>query len=171
IRLSLAKNEDDRAKWQGEYQAAREKMASSQIQVASLGRSPALDAVTNRIPNPFATTPKATATTDPVQNPVAPAATSGPEPQLVSTGSLSGRETKRVSPSYPPQAKTHNVTGTVRVFAIIDENGKIWVTNSEGPTLLRKAAEDAARGWTFPPSLVNNKPVRFAGYIDFDFKL
>ena len=172
IRLSLPRNEEDRAKCQTEYSAAREKMASSQIQVASLGRSPALDAVTNRIPNPFTTAPKTTATDDAVQNPVpAPAATSGPEPQLVSTGSLSGRETKRVTPAYPSQAKTHNVTGTVRVFAIIDENGKIWVTNSEGPTLLRKAAEEAARGWTFPPSLVNNKPVRFAGYIDFDFKL
>jgi TonB family protein len=171
IRLSLARNEDDRVKWQTEYSAAREKMASSQIQVASLGRSPALDAVTNRIPNPFATAPKTTATDDSTPNPVVAPATSGPEPQLVSTGSLSGRETKRVTPVYPSQAKTHNVTGTVRVFAIIDENGKIWVTNSEGPTLLRKAAEDAARNWTFPPSLVNNKPVRFAGYIDFDFKL
>jgi hypothetical protein len=170
IRLSLARNEDERAKWQTEYSAAREKMASSQIQVASLGRSPALDAVTNRIPNPFATAPKATADSEP--NPLPPpTATSGPEPQLISTGSLSGRETKRVTPVYPSQAKTHNVIGTVRVFAIIDENGKIWVTNSEGPTLLRKAAEEAARGWTFPPSLVNNKPVRFAGYIDFDFKL
>ncbi len=175
IRLSLARNEDDRAKWQTEYSAAREKMASSQIQVASLGRSPALDAVTNRIPNPFATKPAIPAANSdaaPVAVPPATAvATPGPEPQLISTGSLSGRETKRITPSYPPQAKTHNVTGTVRVFAIIDENGKIWVTNSEGPTLLRKAAEDAARGWTFPPSLVNNKPVRFAGYIDFDFKL
>ena len=63
------------------------------------------------------------------------------------------------------------MTGTVRVFAIVDENGKIWMTNSEGPMLLRKAAEEAARGWTFPPSLVNSKPVRLAGYIDFDFKL
>jgi len=171
IRLSLAKNEDERSKWQAEYSTAREKLASSQIQVASLGRSPALDAVTNRIPNPFSTAPKATESADPVQSPVPATTTSGPEPQLVSTGSLSGRETKRVTPVYPSQAKTHNVTGTVRVFAIIDENGKIWVTNSEGPTLLRKAAEDAARGWTFPPSLVNNRPVRFAGYIDFDFKL
>jgi TonB family protein len=171
IRLSLARNEDDRTKWQTEYSAAREKMASSQIQVASLGRSPALDAVTNRIPNPFTTAPKTTATEDSAPNPVPAPATSGPEPQLVSTGSLSGRETKRITPVYPSQAKTHNVTGTVRVFAIIDENGKIWVTNSEGPTLLRKAAEEAARGWTFPPSLVNNRPVRFAGYIDFDFKL
>ena len=174
IRQSLAKNDDDRARWQTEYLTAREKMASSQIQVASLGRSPALDAVTNRIPNPFSTKPPtSTADSDatPAPTPVATTTTSGPEPQLVSTGSLSGRETKRVTPVYPSQAKTHNVTGTVRVFAIIDENGKIWVTNSEGPVMLRRAAEDAARAWTFPPSLVNNKPVRFAGYIDFDFKL
>lgn len=174
IRQSLAKNDDDRARWQTEYLTAREKMASSQIQVASLGRSPALDAVTNRIPNPFSTKPP-TSTADldatPAPTPVPSTTTAGPEPQLVSTGSLSGRETKRVTPVYPSQAKTHNVTGTVRVFAIIDENGKIWVTNSEGPVMLRRAAEEAARAWTFPPSLVNNKPVRFAGYIDFDFKL
>ena len=174
IRLSLARNEDDRAKWQTEYLLAREKMASSQIQVASLGRSPALDAVTNRIPNPFATKPTATPTDSdaaPVQTPIAPSTTPASEPQLISTGSLNGRETKRVTPVYPPQAKTHNVSGTVRVFAIIDENGKIWITNSEGPTLLRKAAEEAARGWTFPPSTSGGKPVRLAGYLDFDFKL
>lgn len=174
IRLSLARNDDDRGRWQTEYLTAREKMASSQIQVASLGRSPALDAVTNRIPNPFATAPstKVTATADGAPNPLPPApATAGPEPQLISTGSLSGRETKRVTPSYPSQARTHNVTGTVRVFAIVDENGKIWVTNCDGPMLLRKAAEEAARAWTFPPSLVNGKPVRLAGYLDFDFKL
>jgi outer membrane biosynthesis protein TonB len=63
------------------------------------------------------------------------------------------------------------VSGTVRVFAIVDENGKVWVTNSEGPTLLRRAAEDAAKGWVFLPTLVSGKPVRIAGYIDFDFKL
>jgi hypothetical protein len=172
IRLSLARNDDDHAKWQTEYLMAREKMASSQIQVASLGRSPALDAVTNRIPNPFATKPTATPSPDPsVQTPPVTANASAPEPQLITTGSLNGRETKRVTPVYPPQAKTHNVSGTVRVFAIIDENGKIWITNSEGPMLLRQAAEEAARAWTFPPSTFGGKPVRLAGYLDFDFKL
>lgn len=177
MRTSLARNDDDRAKWQTEFLLAREKMAASQIQVASLGRSSALDAVTSRIPNPFAT-PK----TDAAQNPAGTTSTAAPatasatttataEPQLISTGSLSGRESKRVTPNYPPAAKTHNVTGTVRVFAIVDENGKVWVTNSEGPLLLRTAAEEAARGWTFPPSTSNGKPVRFAGYLDFEFKL
>ena len=170
IRLSVAKNDDDRAKWQTEYLMAREKMASSRA--PSLGRSQALDAVTNRIPNPFATKPAPQPTPEVIAP--APAATStapAAEPQLVSAGSLSGRETKRVTPSYPPAAKNSNVTGTVRVFAIVDENGKIWITNSEGPTMLRAAAEAAAKNWIFPPSTFNGKPVRIVGYLDFEFKL
>ena len=176
IRAQLARNDEDHAKWQTEYLMAREKMASSRGQVPALGRSPALDAVTNRIPNPFASKPAPatdTANSAPVPAPaVTPAATStAAEPQLVSAGSLSGRESKRVTPSYPPAAKTHSVIGTVRVFAIVDENGKIWVTNSEGPTLLRAAAEEAARNWVFPPSSFNGRPARIAGYLDFEFKL
>jgi TonB family protein len=178
LRVTLARNDEDRAKWQTEFLLAREKMASSQIQVASLGRSPALDALTARIPNPFTpakapeggATPgdaSATATTPPATQTSPPAT----EPQLITTGSLSGRETKRITPNYPPNAKSRSVTGTVRVFAIVDENGKIWVTNSEGPMLLRGAAEEAAKAWTFPPSTMSGKPVRFAGYIDFEFKL
>ena len=180
IRLSLARNDEDRAKWQTEYLLAREKMAASNGQVQSLGRSPALDAVTAKIPNPFATQKTSSAGTDntpantganPMPTPTLASTTSGPEPQLITTGSLSGKESKRVTPVYPAMARTHNVTGTVRVFAIVDENGKVWITNSEGPIMLRAAAEEAARNWTFPPSTSNGKPVRFAGYLDFDFKL
>lgn len=184
IRLSLSRNDEDRARWQTEYLLAREKMASAGSQVQTLGRSSALNAVTAKIPNPFATQ-KTAGESSPQTNgtaaPATPGATSapilsstttaGPEPQLVSTGSLSGRETKRVTPAYPATARSHNVTGTVRVFAIIDENGKVWITNSEGPTLLRQAAEEAARGWVFPPSTFAGKPARLAGYLDFDFKL
>ena len=170
IRSSLARNSEDHSKWQTEYLLAREKMARSQVQVASLGRSPALDAMTNRIPNPFANKPAQNSEAAPAPTPI-PSTTAGPGPELITTGSLSGRETKRVTPVYPPAARTNGVSGTVRVFAIVDENGKIWVTNSEGPTPLRRAAEEAAKGWTFPPSFVNSKPVRFAGYLDFEFKL
>ena len=171
IRLSLARNDDERARWQTDYLSAREKMAG--LQGASLGRSQALDAVTNRIPNPFASKPVTPAeqTASQTSAPAPPPTATTAEPQLVSAGLLSGRETKRVTPAYPPSAKTHNVIGTVRVFAIVDENGKIWVTNSEGPTMLRAAAEAAARNWIFPPSTFNGKPVRIAGYLDFEFKL
>ena len=37
------------------------------------------------------------------------------------------------------------------MFAIVDENGKIWVTRSEGPMLLRVAAEEPpATGLSHP---------------------
>ena len=172
LRQSIAKNDEDRARWQTEWLTSREQMATSQA--PSLGRSQALDAVTNRIPNPFATKPS-TATASPESAPpvqtIPTSVSAAPEPQLVTAGSLTGRETKRVTPNYPPNAKNHNVVGTVRVFAIVDENGKIWVTSSEGPTLLRAAAEEAARNWIFPPSMFNGRPARIAGYLDFEFKL
>jgi hypothetical protein len=57
------------------------------------------------------------------------------------------------------------------VFAIVDENGKLWITNSEGPVLLRSAAEEAARAWVFPPYTFGGKTVRIAGYIVFEFNL
>lgn len=197
IRLSLPRDNADRDKWQNEYVVVREKLASLQ-RASSLGRSAALEAVTSRIPNPFATQKSAetankqddntpavgnvtamSGTVTGISGAPSPSASPSPstnqndepEPKLISTGSLSGRESKRVTPVYPTIAKAGKVIGTVRVFAIVDEKGKVWVTNSEGPTLLRKAAEDAARAWSFPPTLVSGRPVRVAGYLDFDFKL
>ena len=176
IRLSLARDDSDRDKWQTEYVAVREKLASSQAQTTSVGRSALFDAVTARIPNPFSTKQTEGSTTSPNAPSQTDAtktaeATEKSAPQLISSGSLNGREIKRVTPTYPSVARTAGVFGTVRVFAIVDENGKVWVTNSEGPTLLRKAAEEAARNWSFPPTLVSGKPARIAGYLDFDFKL
>jgi protein TonB len=192
IRLSLASSADDHDKWQTEYVAVRERLALSQSRTTSLGRSSLLDAVTAKMPNPFANTPVSQSETSGTASPEAssgsgavtsatsssasPSATTATtekagEPQLISTGSLSGRESKRVTPVYPNIARTAKVTGVVRVFAIVDENGKVWVTNSEGPSLLRKAAEEAAKNWSFPPTLVSGKPVRVAGYLDFDFKM
>lgn len=194
IRLSLAKNDDDRDKWQTEYVSAREKLASIQGPVASLIRTPVLGSVTSKIPNPFAKAAgsddgsatgdanpasgddSSKPTNSPTSVPSSPSVSgtstiaSAPEPQLVSTGSLNGRESQRFTPAYPQMAKNAGITGTVRVFGIVDEKGKLWVTNSEGPTLLRRAAEDAARRWTFPPTVMSGKVVRLAGYLDFDFK-
>jgi outer membrane biosynthesis protein TonB len=45
------------------------------------------------------------------------------------------------------------------------------VTRSEGPPLLCQAAEEAARAWRFVPAVVDGKPVRMSGYIEFNFGL
>src|SRR6185436_7350643 len=53
LRATMARDLEDRQKWKGEVAAAREKLASRQLQIASIGRPPVLDAVTSKIPNPF----------------------------------------------------------------------------------------------------------------------
>ena len=200
LRATLARDLEDRQKWQGEYAAAREKLASRQIQIASIGRPPVLGDMTSKLPNPFtgpqpagsgeaktatSTSPNAAAPTATPQSSPPPAAAK-PEPtpspssaatpttpetddNTISTGSLSGRERRRVMPVYPPTAKTAGVVGVVRVFVLVDEKGKVAVNGSEGPAMLKQAAEDAARKWTFAPTMVGNRLVRLSGYIDFDF--
>ena len=200
LRATLARDLEDRQKWQAEYAAAREKLASRQLQIASIGRPPVLGDMTSKLPNPFTgpqptNSPEAktaastslntaapTATPQSSQPPAAAKPEPGPSPSsaatpttpetddnAISTGSLSGRERRRVMPVYPPTAKTAGVTGVVRVFVLVDEKGKVTVKSSEGPAMLKQAAEDAARKWTFAPTMSGSRLVRISGYIDFEF--
>jgi hypothetical protein len=60
----------------------------------------------------------------------------------------------------------------VRVHIIVDQAGKvIAISRSEGPMLLRSAAEEAARQWFFQGISTVDQPARFSGYIDFSFTL
>ena len=52
IRLSLARDSDDRDKWETQYAAAREQLASAQIKVATIGRLPALPSASPKVANP-----------------------------------------------------------------------------------------------------------------------
>jgi len=203
LRVSLAKDAEDVTKWEAEYANAREVLASSQTQIASLGGVPPLrsgrTAPVPATPSPYSTKKPvdnaldvkavdkdhaSTSTTAPapVQQPSAPVSspntnaspakpsTSEGEPQDV--GSLNGRATKRAVPRYPVLAKQSGASGLVRVHVVVDETGKvISIVRSEGPMLLRSAAEDAARQWIFSANSVDGKPSRVTGYIDFSFSL
>ena len=82
------------------------------------------------------------------------------------------RATRRVVPVYPQIARNASAEGIVRVYVLVDERGNVnEIAKSEGPTLLRGAAEDAARRWKFSPTLVSGKPVRLTGFIEFNFTL
>jgi TonB family protein len=203
IRLSLAKDSEDQAKWGAEYASAREVLASSQTQIASLGGIPPLrpsQSPANKIasPSPYSTkkiaeTPleikapakndgpgqQAAETGSPSQSAEGQSsrvADSGPQPAddtktdeapITSAGSLNARATKKVVPLYPPIAKQSGAVGLVRVHVIVDETGKvIAVSRSEGPMLLRSAAEEAARQWSF-----EGISTRLSGYIEFNFTL
>jgi TonB family protein len=198
LRVALAKDAEDQANWSLEYSSVREVLASSETQVASLGAMPVLPA-TKSIPlagiSPTSTT---SAKTDPLAQPQSESnhaadntptvqqsdqVVTGPnlsQPSITTTdiakpldkGSLNSIATKRVLPHYPPVARQMGMAGMVRVYVILDENGKVIdVPKSDGPALLGTAAESAARQWVFAPSSSEGRPVRVSGYIDFNFTL
>lgn len=212
IRLSLAKDSEDQVKWEAEYASAREALASSQTQIASLGGIPPLRPGQSSVnktntPSPYSTkrvaetpleikapqkndggagqqSPEAgsssQSTADQSSRPAesngskaqAPDDTKAGEPPITNAGSLNAKATKKVVPRYPPIAKQSGAVGLVRVHVIVDETGKvIAVSRSEGPMLLRSAAEEAARQWSFEGISAEGRPARLIGYIDFNFTL
>ncbi|HEV7745306.1 MAG TPA: energy transducer TonB [Pyrinomonadaceae bacterium] len=207
LRLTLAKDGEDRAKWNSEYASAREALASSQTQIASLGGIPPLRPGRTPMNSPNAPSPYSTkkpgetplivkapdkdhasaepkpSTSElaasssagvPSQSPSANAApaTSGPKPDDTSdAGSLTAFATKKVVPRYPPMAKQTGSAGVVRVYVVVEGGKVVAVSRSEGPVLLRQAAEDAARQWSFQVVAIEGKPTRLSGYIDFNFSL
>lgn len=185
IRLSLARDMEDQVKWQTEYSSAREVLAS-QTQAtpisalpptkAGLGTGLSSSPYSTRRPSDTSASPPDAPVPAPVAGPIRAPSTGdvpkGADAQLSLTGSLNSRATKRVVPPYPAFAKKAGATGLVRVHVIVDERGKVTeVSKTEGPALLRQAAEDAARQWAFEAPVFQGKPTRWSGYIDFNFTL
>ena len=190
IRLSLARDVDERAKWSGEYSSARELLAS-QTQITSpngISPLPPGKASAIKTPSPYSSrrvaevveakaSDNSNVTTSPPPPANAPADSNATpeETKLTDFGLLNFKASKRVLPRYPPLAKQSGTTGLVRVHVIVDQTGKVVdVSHSEGPMLLRRVAEDAAREWFFegltPPGQTLPSG-RFTGYIDFNFTL
>jgi protein TonB len=66
---------------------------------------------------------------------------------------------KSVSPIYPPTARAQNVSGDVKIDALIDANGNVGsVKIISGPALLHQAALDAVKQWKYEPAQLNGKP-------------
>ena len=180
LRLALAKDAEDQVNWSGEYSSVREVLASSQTQVASLGAMPVLPPrkAGTQAQSDFNHSVESTSTEQQSEQPVA-GPNLGPTSVSISDsekrldkGSLNAIASKRVMPIYPTVARQMGMTGIVRVYLVLDENGKvIEISKSDGPALLRTAAETAARQWVFAPSLSEGRPIRVTGYIDFNFTL
>jgi protein TonB len=115
----------------------------------------------------------ATTTAPPNARPSAtPAGGNATEGRPLEVGSLVPRAAQTVAPAYPPTARSARVAGKVTVFLMVDEKGAVAaVERTDGPELLRRAAEEAARRWKFRPTIVNGQPVRVSGFINFNFTL
>jgi TonB family protein len=172
IRLSLPRDMSDREKWEEEYASARQIIASSQTQIASLGTVPPLQRSSS---TPVQNGPSNTSVLNNSDSAAAnsstpPAAGKDTAADSSESSLLNAKATKRVVPTYPALAKSTGIEGVVRVHVAVDEEGKvIGVFKAEGPILLRPSAEQAARGWRFSPTLIDGKPVRLTGYIEFTY--
>ncbi|MFV0388937.1 MAG: TonB family protein [Pyrinomonadaceae bacterium] len=90
----------------------------------------------------------------------------------VTIGSLVSFATKRVSPVYPPQARSMRMSGVVKVQVVVDEEGNVArVENLDGPALLKRAAQDAILKWQFTPFKRDGQPVKATGFVNFNFTL
>jgi periplasmic protein TonB len=96
-----------------------------------------------------------------------------PPPTLllqVSKGGAAGKAMTKVSPIYPPIAKQMKAWGEVQVEITIDENGRVIEAKAiSGPSVLRAAAEEAARKWVFRPLRVDGKSMKQRDVLTFNF--
>lgn len=186
IRLSLAREGEDSEKWAREYADARQGLSASQKQVASLGGIPSLSSPEVRSPAAGKAAPSAPAPKIETPAPQTQQQNTGPgqpaiagaesdksaDSNALSVGSLNHWATRRVVPVYPPLAKSQGVVGVVRVYVTTDTDGKVIdISRSEGPPVLKQAAEFAARQWRFQPAIVADKRFGLTGFIDFNFTL
>jgi len=93
-----------------------------------------------------------------------------PVPKMVSGGVLNGKATSLPKPAYPPAAKAVHAGGAVSVQVVISESGSVISASAvSGHPLLRAAAEQAARGARFSPTLLSGQAVKVSGVITYNF--
>ena len=79
---------------------------------------------------------------------------------------------RRITPQYPPLAKSARIQGTVRFTAVIGKDGTIQnLQLITGHPLLVQAAQDAVKQWLYKPTLLNGEPVEVVTTIDVNFTL
>lgn len=201
VRMRLARHDQERARWQSVVSEARQHLFSSETRIASISQIPAArpappPTVSASKPGSPAASPNNTQMATPPTNEQranaspanAPSAgaqpTAQPQPGAsaapagsadnspVAVGSLAGKARSRVAPTYPPLARTARITGSVTVFLVVNEKGEVEsVVRAEGPQHLQQAAIEAARRWKFNQTVIDGRPVRVTGYLNFNFTL
>ncbi len=95
-----------------------------------------------------------------------------PPPIRVGGRVQSARITRRVLPVYPPEAVEQQVSGTVRLEAIIGVDGRVRdLQLVEGHPMLAPAALEAVAQWRYRPTQLNGRDVEVVTLIEVNFNL
>lgn len=93
----------------------------------------------------------------------------GREP--ISRGVLNGHATSLPKPIYPAEARDANVSGSVTVEVLVDEDGRVISAKAvSGDPLLREAATDAALLAKFAPFKLDGQYIKTTGVLTYDFE-
>jgi TonB family protein len=83
-----------------------------------------------------------------------------------------GKLVRRVSPSYPVEAKQQGIEGTVRLRAVIGADGNVQsVQPVSGPEPLVAAAVTAVREWRYGPTVLDGRRIPVQDDISLVFRL
>ncbi len=93
------------------------------------------------------------------------------KPEFISLGTLSQSDAITLAkPVYPALAKSMRMTGKITVAVEMDESGDVTEAEAtEGPRILRDAAENAARKSKFKPATWQGQPIRSRGFVVYNF--
>jgi len=93
-------------------------------------------------------------------------------PLRVASSVLQGKAIERRKPIYPKLAQQIHLQGDVSIEVMIAPDGHVESARIvSGHPMLSDGAREAALGWRFQPTLLNQVPVRVTGVIVFVFKL
>jgi TonB family protein len=86
-------------------------------------------------------------------------------------GVINGKALSKPPPAYPRAAISARVSGPVKVWITVDEQGRVVEAVACGHPLLTDAAVRAAYAARFTPTLLAGKPVKVTGTITYNFNL
>lgn len=88
-----------------------------------------------------------------------------PATLLAQTSATKRKVKDRILPDYPPVARQMNITGKVKIQAVVEPDGHVKSTHAVGGSpLLIQAAERALKEWKFEPG-----PKETTEVVEFDF--
>ena len=100
------------------------------------------------------------------------AQTSRPKKVKVSAAVMAGNVLTKVNPTYPQEAKSAKIQGTVVLHATIGTDGKIKeLQATSGPKELQQSALDAVWQWTYTPYLLNGEPIEVETQVNVIYSL
>ena len=83
---------------------------------------------------------------------------------------LCGKAISLPKPSYPDEAKSKKVAGTVVVDIVTNEEGwVVWTKAASGPELLRRVSEKAACRARYSPTVIAGKAIQTESSIQYQF--